>query len=617
MNISKKLLKKEIVSKIKQRHFAKKYFVESLDKKSLDGFDSVAVNVFRGKIDSSQIFPYPDILNKEQRDSLKKLVKPIEQFFYEFGKKSPQSYKEVDAFKRLWELGAFSLQVPKNFGGLGLSNTQYARLAEIVGAHDLGVGMTLGAHQSLGYKGILLYGTDEQKKKYLGKVTNGQFATFCLTEPGCGSDIGSMITEATLSTNQKHYVLNGCKLWIASNNENADIMTVFAKTSSSYITKPWENITAFIVEKSYEGITTKSKQLKDNDNYTTTVEVNFNNVKIPIENVLGTVGDGYKIATSVLNNGRFGIAASLAGTMRSCTNKAIKFINAQKLFGEKMYTYSSVQEKLVRMALLQYATESMAYVLSSYMDKGSSNYSMEAAISKCFASEAAWYVCDEAIQIMSGMGYLKDTELEHILKDLRTFRTFEGTNDVLKLYIALTGIQYATPPIEELKKALTSPAENYQYIIKECFNRSLCTTGMKTFFKIKHACNGSVLFPAYLLGRSMDSFSSCILYLVFTQGKNLDSQQFILNKVAECAIDIYSSACVLSRANNAITNKLQTASYETKLANMWIRQATARIMGNVRDVIYKRKSRYLKNFTEISKNICDNGKIPTNNPLNL
>lgn len=598
-----------------QRNFSKKFFVENFDKKAIDCFNSVAINVFRGRIDSNQIFPYPNLLNKEQRESLKKLVKPIEQFFYEFGKKS--SVNDEDAFKKLWQLGAFSMQVPKHLGGLGLSNTQYARLVEIVGAHDLGVGITLGAHQSLGYKGILLHGTEQQKRKYLAKVTNGQLAAFCLTEPGCGSDICSMTTQALLSADKKHYLLTGCKFWIASRNGNADIMTVFAKTLVGNTKKPWENITAFIVEKSFPGITTKRIPLKDDDNHTTTVQVTFDNVQVPAENVLGLVGDGYKIAMDVLNNGRFGMAASLAGTMRSCTNKAIQFVTNQNLFGEKMNTYCIVQEKLARMALFQYVTESMAYVLSSYMDKGSTNYSMEAAISKCFASDAAWYVCDEAIQIMGGTGYLKDNELEGILKDLRTFRIFEGTNDVLKLYIALTGIQYAVPPVEEMKKALKSPVQNYEFIMRELISRGLCTTGMKTFFKLRNACNFQLWFPAYLVGRCMDSFSLCIIHVIVTQGKELDSQQFILNKIAECAIDIYASTCVLSRANNAITNKLPTAQYETKLATMWIKQSTRRIMGNVRDVIYKRQAKYFKNFSDISKKICDNGKIPTNNPLNL
>lgn len=616
MFVRKVRMKNDFFNVLK-RNFGKKFFVENFDKKAIDCFNSVAINVFRGRIDSNQIFPYPNILNKEQRDSLKKLIKPIEQFFYEFGKKSSVNYKDVDAFKRLLQLGAFSLQVPKHLGGLGFSNTQYARLVEIIGANDLGVGITLGAHQSLGYKGILLHGTEEQKRKYLAKVTNGQLAAFCLTEPSCGSDIGSMTTQALLSADKKHYVLTGCKYWIASRNDNADIMTVFAKTAGLNSKKPWENITAFIVEKGYAGITTKSSLLKDDDNYTTTVQVTFDNVKVPVENVLGLVGEGYKIAIDVLNNGRFGMAASLAGTMRSCTNKAIQYVTTQNLFGEKMNTYCCVQEKLSCMALFQYVTESMAYVLSSYMDKGSTNYSMEAAISKCFASEAAWYVCDEAIQIMGGTGYLKDTELEGILKDLRTFRIFEGTNDVLKLYIALTGIQYAIPPVEELKKALKSPIQNYEYILKEFINRGLCTTGMKTFFKLKNACNVQLWFPAYLVGRSMDSFSLCIIHVIVTQGKELDSQQFILNKIAECAIDIYASTCVLSRANNAITNKLPTAQYETKLANMWIRKSTRRIMGNVRDIIYKRQSKYFKNFSEIAKKICESGKLPTNNPLNL
>lgn len=626
MNVTSTLLRKSesiLRNSPANRRLGNKFLL--VEKKTLTSLNSFVINAFCGRIESKQIFPYPDILSKEQRETLKSIVKPVEQFFYEIGSSreaSDKSYSNESALKRLWELGAFSLQIPKDLGGLGLCNTQYARLVEIVGAHDLGVGITLGAHQSLGYKGILLYGTEKQKKTYLPKLSNGQFAAFCLTEPMSGSDMGSMTTTAELTPDGKNYVLNGSKLWIAATKaDSADVMTVFAKTSSvaTPLAKPWENVTAFLVEKSYVGITSAlhHQQTKDEENTAKTVEVRFKNVSVPVENVLGDVGDGYKVAMTVLNNGRFGMVASLAGTMRSCTNKAVNFVNTQSLFGEKMYTFAAIKEKLSRMALLQYVTESMAYVISSNMDKGSVNCSLEAAISKCFASQAAWDVCDEAIEIIGGVGYLKEAELERIQKDLRTFRIFEGTNDVLRLYIALTGIQYAKPPIEELKRALKSPTERYEYIFKEISNKVFSMTGLNTFLKLNKGCHSHLMFPAYMLGRSIDSFSLGITFAIVTHGKNLETQQFLLNKISDCAIDIYSSACVLSRANNSIIQHLPTARYETVMANVWIREATKRIMGNVRDIIYKRQSAYFKNLSEISRKICETGKIPTNNPLNL
>ena len=163
---------------------------------------------------------------------------------------------------------------------------------------------------------------------------------------------------------------------------------------------------------------------------------------MPIENVLGGVGNGFKVAMNILNNGRFGMAAALGGTMRACTKKSIEFANERTQFGQKIKNYGAIQEKLARMTMLQYVTESMAYMISANMDQGSTSYHLEAAISKCFASEAAWFVCDEAIQIHGGMGFMKHVGLEKVMRDLRIFRIFEGTNDILRLFVALTGISF-------------------------------------------------------------------------------------------------------------------------------------------------------------------------------
>lgn len=216
------------------------------------------------------------------------------------------------------ELNEISLQVPTELNGVGLSNTQYARLVQIVGANDLGVAITLGAHQSIGFKGILIAGNPDQKKKYLPDVATGnKIAAFCLTEPGAGSDAAGIKSRAVLSDDGKHYILNGSKIWI-SNGGIAEIMTVFAQTPvkdpKTGIQK--EKVTAFIVERAFGGVSHSKPEKKMGIKASNTAEVYYDNVKIPIENVLGEVGEGFKIAMNILNNGRFGMGAALSGTMR-------------------------------------------------------------------------------------------------------------------------------------------------------------------------------------------------------------------------------------------------------------------------------------------------------------
>ena len=277
--------------------------------------------------------------------------------------------------------------------GVGLTNTQYARLTEVVGGNDLGVGIFIGAHQSIGFKGILLCGTDEQKAQYLPKLATGeQFAAFALTEPSSGSDAGSIKTRAELNKEGTHWILNGGKIWI-SNGGIAEVFTVFAKTpimdeATGTVT---EKVSAFIVERSFGGVTNGPPEKKMGIKCSNTAEVYFENTPIPVENVLSKPGDGFKVAMQILNNGRFGMGAALSGTMRSVIQKgeiqrrrSFYYINSSFLatdhatnriqFGSRIDGYGAIQEKIAKMSMIHYATESMAYMVAGTMDAGHQDY---------------------------------------------------------------------------------------------------------------------------------------------------------------------------------------------------------------------------------------------------
>merc|ERR1712029_462378 len=400
---------------------------------------SFVQNMFRGLIISEQAFPFPKVLDEEQAENLAMLVPPTEQFMTEVNDSAWNDTNErvhPDTVQGLRELGAFGLQVPTELGGVGLTNTQYARLTEIVGGNDLGVGIFIGAHQSIGFKGILLAGTPEQKEQYLPRLASGEdFAAFALTEPASGSDAGSIKTRAVPSADGKSWILNGAKIWI-SNGGIAEIFTVFAKTPvvDPQTGTSTDKVTAFIVERKFGGVSHGPPEKKMGIKCSNTAEVYFEDVPVPAENILGGLGNGFKVAMQILNNGRFGMAAALSGTMRAGITKAVEHATQRVQFGSRIDSYGAIQEKIARMTMAHYATESMAYMVSGVMDSGASEYQLEAAISKVFASDNAWFVTDEAIQILAGNGYMKD---------LRIFRIFEGTNDILRLFVALTGIQYA------------------------------------------------------------------------------------------------------------------------------------------------------------------------------
>merc|ERR1719411_1419778 len=434
-------------------------------------------------IEPEQAFPYPNVLNTDQRETLEILVPPTEKFMSEVIDPALNDTLETvpeEHVQGMRELGAFGLQVPTELGGVGLSNTQYARLTEIVGANDLGVGIFIGAHQSIGFKGILLAGTPEQKEQYLPRLASGEdFAAFALTEPASGSDAGSIKTRAVPSADGKSWILNGAKIWI-SNGGIADLFTVFAKTP---VTDPatgttTEKVTAFIVERKFGGVSHGAPEKKMGIKASNTAEVYFEDTPIPAENVLGGVGNGFKVAMQILNNGRFGMAAALSGTQRFAIKKAVEHATQRNQFGSKIDTYGAIQEKIARMSMTHYATESVAYMVSGLMDQGFQDYQLEAAISKVFASEAAWYVTDEAIQILGGMGFMRDCGLEKRMRDLRIFRIFEGTNDILRLFVALTGLQFAGGHLRALLKKIQNPLANPGVVAQEGTKRAMRLFGV-------------------------------------------------------------------------------------------------------------------------------------------
>ncbi|XP_065205014.1 very long-chain specific acyl-CoA dehydrogenase, mitochondrial-like [Planococcus citri] len=590
-----------------------------LEKAAPKESQSFALNLFKGTLQGSQVFPYPEVLNEEQTETIKALLDPLSRFFNEVN--NPAKNEELEAvepatLEQMWEMGLFALQVPTELGGLGLNNTQYARLVELVGS-DLGVAISLGAHQSIGFKGILLFGTPEQKAKYLPRVSTGkEFAAFCLTEPSSGSDAGSIKTRAVLSPDGKHFILNGSKIWI-SNGGLAEVMTVFAQTPvKDENGNEKDKVTAFIVERKFGGVTNGPPEKKMGIKASNTTEVYYEDVKVPVENVLGGVGQGFKVAMNILNNGRFGMAAGLAGTMRVVTKKAVEHANTRKQFGKIINEFGAIQEKLARMAMVHYVTESLAFMVSGNMDAGSSDYHIEAAISKVFASEAAWFVTDEGIQILGGMGFMKDCGLEKIMRDLRIFRIFEGTNDILRLFIALTGIQYAGGHLKELQRAFKNPAANLSLILGEVSKRAVRTVGLDSGPQTAHLVHSKLSPEAALLSKMIVDFGQTVEKVLIKYGKSIIDEQFILNRIANATIDTYTTAVVLSRVSKSLKQNLPSADHELLIAQLWTYEAAERVEQNLAAALSSEKKDSFKKLGLLSKNVTQNEGIVQLNPLN-
>ncbi|XP_027802684.1 very long-chain specific acyl-CoA dehydrogenase, mitochondrial isoform X1 [Marmota flaviventris] len=582
---------------------------------------SFAVGMFKGQLTTDQVFPYPSVLNEEQTQFLKELVGPVARFFEEVNdpaKNDTLERVEETTLQGLKELGAFGLQVPSELGGVGLCNTQYARLAEIVGMHDLGVGVTLGAHQSIGFKGILLFGTKAQKEKYLPKVASGEtLAAFCLTEPSSGSDAASIRSSAVPSPCGKYYTLNGSKIWI-SNGGLADIFTVFAKTpvTDAATGAVKEKITAFVVERSFGGVTHGPPEKKMGIKASNTAEVYFDGVQVPSENVLGEVGGGFKVAVHILNNGRFGMAATLAGTMKAIISKAVDHAANRTQFGDKIHNFGLIQEKLARMAMLQYVTESMAYMLSANMDQGSTDFQIEAAISKIFGSEAAWKVTDECIQIMGGMGFMKEPGVERVLRDIRIFRIFEGTNDILRLFVALQGCMDKGKELSGLSSALKNPFGNAGLLLGEAGKQLRRRAGLGSGLSLSGVVHPELSRSGELAVQALEQFATVVEAKLIKHKKGIVNEQFVLQRLADGAIDLYAMVVVLSRASRSLSEGYPTAQHEKMLCDSWCIEAAARIQENMTALLSDpRQQELFRNFKSISKALVERGGVVTSNPL--
>uniref|UniRef100_A0A8C7Z297 Complex I assembly factor ACAD9, mitochondrial n=1 Tax=Oryzias sinensis TaxID=183150 RepID=A0A8C7Z297_9TELE len=535
-----------------------------------------AKDLFLGQVNKAEVFPYPEISN-EELEELNQFVAPVEKFFSEEVDSAmidQEARIPAETMKGLKELGLFGIMVPEEYGGLGLSNTTYARLNEII-ALDGSIAVTLAAHQAIGLKGILLAGTEAQKKKYLPKLASGEHvAAFCLTEPGSGSDAASIQTRATLSEDGKHYLINGSKFWI-SNGGMADIMTVFARTEVEVDGVKKDKISAFIVERAFGGITSGKPEDKLGIRGSNTCEVSFDNVPVPVENVIGEIGGGFKIAMNILNSGRFSMGSSCAGMIKKLIEMASEYAATRKQFNKSLSEFGLIQEKFALMAINAFVMESMAYLTAGMMDRpGVPDCSLEAAMVKVFSSEGGWICVSEALQVLGGLGYTKNYPYERFVRDCRILPIFEGTNEILRMYVALTGMQHAgkvlTGKIKEMKKGNIGMVMGMFGKKMRNFYGGSVDLGLTGKDGVVHP---SLEESAKKFEQNVQLFGTTVEGLLYRYGKTIVDEQLILKKVADVMINLYAMTAVLSRASRSISIGLRNHDHEVLLANTFCNDA--------------------------------------------
>lgn len=437
------------------------------------------------------------------------------------------------------ELGLLAISIPSEYEGFDQSFVTSMIASEYMGA-GYSFSVAYSAHTGIGSLPITYYGNDFQKQKYLPSLGSGALTSaYCLTEPNAGSDANAGKTKAVLSEDGKHYILNGQKMWI-TNGGFADVMVVFAKIDNDRV------LSAFIVERAYPGIVFNPEEKKMGIKGSSTVQIFFNDCKVPVENLLGNRGEGFRIALNILHMGRIKLGGTVLGAAKRAITQSVNYANERRQFGKQIAEFGAIKYKLAEQVIKTWVTESSVYRVGQCIDdtieklkeeglpKGKANiegiadYAIEAAFLKVFGSEALSYIVDEAVQIFGGMGFSSETSVERAYRDSRINRIFEGTNEINRMLVIDTTIKRALKEgfdVKEYSKSILKELEEEQSDIPQCY-----------YTEKHHYVKNFKKAALLLLGEISEVFQ-----------RNLTNEQEILFNISDIIMQAYASESALLR----------------------------------------------------------------------
>ena len=545
--------------------------------------------LFLGKLHLDLIHPPP-----VQDPDEKKRAAEFHRKLYEFAKTIDGEAIERtgrvpdDVIDGLRRLGAFGIKIPKEYGGLGLSQRSYNKAISIIGSAASALGVLLSAHQSIGVpQPLKMFGTPEQKKKYLPRLAQGEISAFALTEPDVGSDPARMEATADPTEDGTAYILNGEKLW-CTNGPIADIMVVMARTPP----KPGSTrrgITAFIVESSFEGVENTHRLdfmgLKGIENGV----VRFTNVRVPKENIIWGEGKGLKLALTTLNTGRLTIPATSAASAKWCVKVAREWAAEREQWGAPVGRHDAVAQILGRMAALSFAMEAVNDIAAGLADAGKSDIRLEAAIAKMYNSEGAWRVVDDCMQIRGGRGYEtasslesrgeKPIPVERMMRDLRINMIFEGSSEIMRLFIA----REAVDPHLQSAGAMIDPKAATGDKLKGLAGLSVHMAGWMPGLLVgkgrvpgAYGEFGRLARNLRFVERASRKLGRTLFLAMARYGPKLEKKQSVLFRLVDVGAELFAMSCACVYAHNLMKEDPSNRGPE-RMADLFCRHSRARV----------------------------------------
>jgi alkylation response protein AidB-like acyl-CoA dehydrogenase len=557
----------------------------------LDDRGSFASNLFVGRYDFDRIHPWP-AQSEEDRTAGAEFLEKLENYLREHvdadeidrsGEIPPEN------FKGLAEIGAFGIKVPKKYGGLGLTQTNYGRAAVLLGSWDGNVAALVSAHQSIGVaQPLLLFGTEEQKQKYLPRVAGGEISAFALTETHAGSDPATLSLRAEPTPDGSEFILNGEKLW-CTNGVKAGVLVVMARTPSKIVNgKERKQISAFIVDVDTPGleITYRCRFMGLRALYNGVVK--FTNVRVPRENIIAKEGQGLKVALTTLNTGRLTLPAACVGVSKRLLEISRRWAGERIQWGVPIGKHAAIAGKIAEMAGNVFAMEAITFLSSSLLDRKVGDIRIETAMCKMWATESTWRIADEAMQVRGGRGYETAASLagrneppiavERFLRDCRVNTIFEGSSEIMRLFIArealdphlrVGGAIFNTQlPMSERAKAVFTSGRFYA----GWYPRQWFSTGAGKIDNLHRDLQKHVDYAA----RTSKKLARGLFHAMARFGPKLDREQLLLSRFVGIATELFAVSASCSFAQYKM-DQGEPADEILSVANYFCRSARTRI----------------------------------------